>query len=150
MLGTSRGITPAGKRLVPLILLMAACAPIAARADDGLVDVQTLPRLQGAVEDVSRTQLHSLQYGVPTVVAITADTTKKLIAADGWVPYLRPLDEKSTSLTFKKAQQGLYVSFTQGLGRPDQSVVYYSAERITANVPFPPNATEIVFDEHRP
>jgi hypothetical protein len=150
MLRTSRGITPAGKRLLPLILLMAACPPIAARADDGLVDVRTLPRLQGAVEDVARSQLHSLQYGVSTVVAITADATKKLIAADGWVPYLRPLDEKSTSLTFKKAQQGLYVSFTQGLGRPDQSVVYYSAERITANVPFPPDATEILFDEHRP
>ena len=44
-----------------------------------------------------------------------------LLAADGWVQFLRPLDEKSTSLTFKKGQQGLSVSFTQGLGRPDQS-----------------------------
>ena len=40
--------------------------------------------------------------------------------------------------------------FTQGLGRPDQSVVYYSADRITANVPFPPDATDIIFDQHRP
>jgi len=150
MLGHSRGIFPAGKRLLPLILLMAASAPIAAGADDGLVDVRTLPRLEGAVEDVARTEPHSLQYRMPTVVAITADATKKLLAANGWVPYLRPLDEKSAALTFKKAQQGLYVSFTQGLGRPDQSVVYYSSERVTANVPFPPDATEIVFDENRP
>ena len=40
--------------------------------------------------------------------------------------------------------------FTQGLGRPDQSVVYYSADRITANVPFPPDAADIIFDQHRP
>src|SRR5258708_6846065 len=150
MLGTSRGIIPAGTRLLPLIFLRAASAPIAARADDGLVDVRTLPRLEGAVEDIARTEPHSLQYRMPTVIAITADATKKLLAANGWVPYLRPLDEKSAAQTFKKAQQGLYVSFTQGLGRPDQSVVYYSSERITANVPFPPDATDIVFDEHRP
>jgi hypothetical protein len=56
------------------------------------------------------------------------------------------LDEKST----KKAQQGLSVRFTQGLGRPDQSVVYYNSDRITSNVPFPPKATGIVFDQHRP
>ena len=55
MLGNVRGIFPAGKRLLPLILLMAAGAPIAARADDGLVDVRTLPRLEGAVEEVART-----------------------------------------------------------------------------------------------
>jgi len=150
MLGNARGIFPAGKRLLPLILLIAAGAPIAARADDGMVDVRTLPRLEGAVENVARTEPHNLQYGAPTVVAITTDATRKLLSANGWVPYLRPLDEKSAALTFKKAQQGLYVSFTQGLGRPDQSVVYYSSERITANVPFPPDATDIVFDENRP
>ncbi len=150
MLGNARGIFPAGRHLLPLILLMAASVPIAAQADDGLIDVRSLPRLEGAMEEVARTEPHSLQYRVPTAVAITADATKKLLAANGWVPYLRPLDEKSAALTFRKAQQGLYVSFTQGLGRPDQSVVYYSSERITANVPFPPAATDIVFDENRP
>jgi hypothetical protein len=29
-------------------------------------------------------------------------------------------------------------------------VVYYTADRITANVPFPTDATDIVFDQHRP
>ena len=53
-------------------------------------------------------------------------------------------------MTFKKAQQGLRVSFSQGLGRPDQSVVSYTADRITANVPFPLDATDIVFDQNRP
>jgi hypothetical protein len=146
----ARGIVPAGKRLLPLIFLMAVVAPLAAKADKGIVDVRTLPRLEGAVEDSSRTQSYSMSYGVPTVVAVTSAATKKLLAADGWVQFLRPLDEKSSLLTFKKAQQGLNVHFTQGLGRPDQSVVYYTAERITSNVPFPADAADIMFDQHRP
>jgi hypothetical protein len=146
----ARGIIPAGKRLLPLIFLMAVGAPLAAKADKGIVDVRALPRLEGAVEDSARTQSYSMSYSVPTVVAVTSAATKKLLAADGWVQFLRPLDEKSSLLTFKKAQQGLNVHFTQGLGRPDQSVVYYTADRITANVPFPLDATDIVFDQHRP
>jgi len=149
MLGTKRGMIPA-RRLLPVLFLIAASAPLAAGADDGIVDVRTLPRLEGAMEDTSRTQLSSLNYGVPTVVSVTAVAAKMLLVRDGWVQFLRPLDEKSTSLTFKKAQQGLSVHFTQGLGRPDQSVVYYSADRITANVPFPPDAADIIFDQHRP
>ena len=146
----ARGIIPAGKRLLPLIFLIGVGTPLAAKADNGIVDVRALPRLEGAVEDTSRTQSYSMSYGVPTVVAVTSAATKKLLAADGWVQFLRPLDEKSSLLTFKKAQQGLNVHFTQGLGRPDQSVVYYTADRITSNVPFPPDATDIVFDQHRP
>ena len=150
MLATTRGIIPARRHLLPVLLLIAASAPLAARADDGIVDVRTLPRLEGAVEDTSRTESSRLEYRVPTVVAVTAAATKKLLAADGWVQFLEPLEEKSSSLNFKKAQQGLGVHFTQGLGRPDQSVVYYSPDRITANVPFPPDATDIIFDRHRP
>jgi hypothetical protein len=146
----ARRIVPPGRRLLPLIFLMAVGAPLAAKADKGIADVRALPRLEGAVEDASRTQSYSMSYSVPTVVAATSAATKKLLAADGWVQFLRPLDEKSSLLTFKKAQQGLNVHFSQGLGRPDQSVVYYTAERITSNVPFPTDATDIVFDQHRP
>jgi hypothetical protein len=147
---TKRGTIPARRKLLPLIFLIGASMPLAARADSGIVDVRALPRLEGAVEDTSRTQSHSLSYGVGTVVTITTEATRKLLIADGWVQFLRPLDEKSSILTFKKAQQGLSIHFTQGLGRPDQSVVYYSSDRITSNVPFPPDATGIVFDQHRP
>ena len=140
---------PVRKFLLACLLVSMVGVPVAC-ADDGMVDVRKLPRLEGAVEDTSRTRPDSMSYGVPTVVAVTSAATRKLLAADGWAPYLRPLDEKSSSLTFKKAQQALNVSFTQGLGRPDQSVVYYTADRITANVPFPPDATDVVFDEHRP
>jgi hypothetical protein len=144
----ARGIVPAGKRLLPLIFLLAVGAPLAAKADKGIVDVRALPRLEGAVEDSSRTQSYSMSYSVPTVAALSSTAAKKLLAADGWIQYARPLDEKNSSLTFKKAQQGLRVSFSQG--RPDQSVVSYTADRITANVPFPPDATDIVFDQNRP
>src|SRR3981081_786324 len=98
MFGATRGmLVPARQALLVAIFVLIASAPIAARADDGLVDVRTLPRLEGAVEDVARTEPHSLQYRMPTLVAITADATKKLLASNGWVPYLRPLDEKSAA-----------------------------------------------------
>jgi hypothetical protein len=151
MFGTTRGtLVPAGNRLFAFILALIAAAPIAARADDGLVDVRTLPRLEGAMENTARTEPHSLSYGVPTPVTITTPAIGKLLAADGWVQDLRPMEESSTSLLFKKGRLGLDVSFTQGLRRPDQSAVSYNANRITANVPFPGDATNVIFDERRP
>ena len=56
MLATTRGIIPAKNTCCLLLLLIAASAPLAARADDGIVDVRALPRLEGAVEDTSRTE----------------------------------------------------------------------------------------------
>ena len=151
MFGTTHGmLVPARRHLLALTLAVIAATPLAARADDGMVDVRTLPRLEGAVEDPARTESSRLTYGVPTVVAVTTAATKKLLAANGWVQYVRPLEETKSMLTFKKGQQGLYVHFTQGLGRPDQSAVNYGADRIYANVPFPDDATDIVFDERRP
>ena len=107
MFGTTRGmLVPAGKMLLAFTVALAFGAPLAARADDGMVDVRTLPRLEGAVEDTARTEPHSLSYGVPTPVAITSAATRKLLAANGWVPYLRPMDEASGSLLFKKGAAG--------------------------------------------
>ncbi|WP_213735621.1 hypothetical protein [Bradyrhizobium sp. dw_411] len=151
MLGTMRGtLVPARSQLLALVLASIAATTIAARADDGLVDVRTLPRLEGAVENPARTEPHSLGYGVPTPVTITTPAIEKLLAADGWVEYLRPLEESGGSLLFKKGKQGLFVSFTQGLKRPDQSVVSYNSSRINADLPFPAAATNIMFDDRRP
>lgn len=151
MFGTTRGtLLPAPKALLALMFALSVAAPIAARADAGMVDVRTLPRLEGAVEDTTRSESRRLEYSVPTVVAVTAAATRKLLAADGWVSYVRPLEENSSFLMFKKGNQGLLVSFTQGLGRPDQSVVYSSSNSIYVNVPFPDGAASIVFDERRP
>lgn len=149
MFGPTRGVLGAAtKSLLLSVFVWMASAPIAAGADDGLVDVRTLPRLEGAVENPAHTEAHSLSYGVPTVGATMVAATRKLLADNGWTQYVRPMEESSTSLLFKKGRQGLYVSFTQG--RPDRSAVNYSANRITANVPFPDDATDVVFDERRP
>jgi hypothetical protein len=151
MLGITRGTpVPARNRPFAFVVAAIAAAPIAASADDGLVDVRALPRLEGAVENTARTEPHSLSYGVPTPVTVTTPAIEKLLAADGWVQYRRPLEESGTSLLFKKGRQGLFVSFTQGLKRPDQSSVSYDANRITANVPFPGDAINVMFDERRP
>ena len=77
----ARRIVPAGKRLLPLIFLIAVGAPLAAKADNGIADVRALPRLEGAVEDTARTKPYSLNYGVPTAVAVTTAATIKLLAA---------------------------------------------------------------------
>ncbi|UWU92402.1 hypothetical protein [Bradyrhizobium sp. CB1015] len=141
---------PARWRLLACGLALVASCGIAAAADGGIVDVHALPKLEGAVEDTSRSESWRLEYRMPTAEAVTAPALKKLLGADGWVPYVRPLDEKSTTLNFKKGRQGLSVHFTQALGRPDQSVVTYSSDRIYGNVPFPDGATDIMFDGTRP
>lgn len=141
---------PARWRLLACGLVLMASCGIAAAADGGIVDVHALPKLEGAVEDTSRSESWRLEYRMPTAEAVTAPALKKLLGADGWVPYLRPLDEKSTTLNFKKGRQGLSVHFTQGVGRPDQSMVTYSSDRIYGNVPFPDGATDIMFDGTRP
>ena len=141
---------PARFRLLACGLLLMASSARAAQFDAGYVDVHTLPMLQGAIEDNSRPDPYRVQYGVPTVVAVTTAAVKKMLIAEGWVPYVRPLDETNTNLAFKKGRQGLSVSFTQGLGRPDQSAVSYSPNRIYSNVPFPDGAIDLVFDETRP
>jgi len=132
------------------ILAMASTSRPAGAADDGIVDVHALPRLEGAVEDTSRPERYRLEYRVPTPQAVTSQAVRKLLSADGWVPYVLPLEEKSTTLKFKKGRQGLSVHFTQALGRPDQSVVYYTTDRIYSNVPFPEGASDLVFDGTRP
>ena len=153
MFGTSRGTqVPARLALLAFILALSAAAPMDARADDGLVDVRTLPRLEGSVLDPSKDERYpemNLSYRVPTVVAITTTATRNLLAANGWQEFVYP-DPTSRPISFKRGQQGLTVSFSQGLGRPDQSVVYYNGDRLYNNVPFPQDATDIVFDDRRP
>ncbi|OPZ00699.1 hypothetical protein A5906_21360 [Bradyrhizobium sacchari] len=141
---------PARWRLLACGLLLMASATLPARADDGIVDVHALPQLEGAVADTSLGKSDRVEYRMPTPEAVTAPAVKKLLSANGWVPYVRPLEEKSATLNFKKGRQGLSVFLTQALGRPDQSVVHYSHDRIYGNVPFPDGALGIVFDGTRP
>ncbi|GLR84029.1 hypothetical protein GCM10007857_07390 [Bradyrhizobium iriomotense] len=141
---------PARWRLFAYGLFLIASFPMAAHADEGIVDVHSLPKLDGAEEDISRPDPYRVTYRVPTTVAVTTAAAKKLFFANGWVPYVRPLDENNSGLVFKKGRQGLSLSFTQWLGRPDQSGVDYRPDRIYSNVPFPDGAIDLVFDETRP
>jgi hypothetical protein len=151
MFGITGGtLVPTRKQLLAFVFALSAAGPIAAIADDGLVDVRTLPRLEGAVENTAHTGPHSLSYGVPTPSTVATPAIEKLLAADGWMQYSRPLESSGTSLLFKKGRQGLFVAFTQGLRHPDQSGVSYDANRINANVPFPADATNLMFDDRRP
>lgn len=141
---------PARWRLLACGLFLMASCSIAAGADEGIVDVHALPQLEGAVEDISRPDPYRVEYRVPTRQAVTLPAVQKLLSDNGWVPYVMPLEEKSTLLKFRKGRQGLSVHFTQAPGRPDQSVVYYTTDRIYGNVPFPEGASDIVFDGTRP
>ena len=68
-----------------MLFLIAASAPLAAGADDGIVDVHTLPRLEGAVEDTSRPRSYRLElpHSDPGIRHISR-RRRKLIG-DGWV-----------------------------------------------------------------
>ncbi|MEP6841313.1 MAG: hypothetical protein ABJA75_24900 [Bradyrhizobium sp.] len=153
MFATTSGThVPARKLLLAFVAVLMASTSIAARADDGMVDVRTLPQVEGATPNQSAHESYPeihLSYRVPTVVAITTAATRKLLAANGWQEFVYP-NPSGHPMSFKKGQQGLTLSFSQGLGRPDQSVVYYSADRLYNNVPFPQDATDIVFDDRRP
>jgi hypothetical protein len=141
---------PARWQMLACGLLLAASCSVAAAADGGIVDVHKLPQLEGAVEDTTRPDPFRVEYRVPTPVAVTSPAVRALLGADGWVSYVMPLDEKSPLLKFKKGRQGLSVHFTQAGGRPDQSVVSYSSDRIYSDVPFPDGASDILFDGTRP
>ena len=120
-------------------------------ANAPLVDVKSLPRLDGAEEDAARTSTDRVTYSVTGSVANTVAATKRLLAAAGWMQYVAPLEEMHpTSLAFKKGPQGLSVSFSMKGGRADQSSVYYSPTRLQFALAFPDDAAEIVFDQYRP
>ena len=151
MVEAARGLNAraTGKRLVLAIAMLASLSGFAL-GDDGMLDVRTLPRVAGAFDSGKPTEAGSLSYGVPTPQAVTIEAVRKLLSSEGWIGYVEPLEETSTTLLFKKGGQGLYVSLTQGLGRPDQSAVDYTSNRINANLPFPQDAAGVVFDSNRP
>jgi hypothetical protein len=51
---------------------------------------------------------------------------------------------------FKKGPRGVDVFFTMAGGKEDQSSVNYIGERLNRDLPFPVEATEIVYDGNRP
>lgn len=122
---------------------------------NALVDVDKLARLDGAKELPERTSADRVVYSVPRTVADTTAAIRKLLGDQGWKLYVAPLEERHwTRLTLKKGGQGLSVGFTIQVGKDERTsevtTVYYSANRIGFDLPFPDDATDIVFDENRP
>jgi hypothetical protein len=120
-----------------------------------LADVGKLPRLEGANVDASRSTKDKVVYSVPGKVADTTAAIIKLLGADGWKPYVVPLDGVHwVSKTFKKGPQGLSVSFTIQPGTNERTsevtTVYYSPTRLQFALAVPDDAADIVFDENRP
>ena len=120
-----------------------------------LADVTKLPRLEGATERLDRSSKDKGVYSVPGTLADTTAALVKLLGADGWKPYVAPLEERhSILMAFKKAGQGLSVSFTIQPGKNEQTsevtTVYYSPTRLRFALAIPDDAADIVFDENRP
>ena len=115
------------------------------------LDVSALPRLDGAQEETARTSATRVSFHVPGPVENAITATKTMLVADGWKPYTAPLEVPyALSLHLKKGPQGLSVSFTMPAGQPVHSGVDYSSTRLPFALPFPDDATDIVFEENRP
>ena len=119
--------------------------------NNGRVDVSRLPRLEGAKENVAHTSSTQVSFTVLGSVKDTIAATKKILAADGWQQYASPSEDPSPlGMDLKKGAQSLSVFFTMPPGEPVHSGVDYSAQWVTADLPFPDDAADIVFDSYRP
>jgi hypothetical protein len=122
--------------------------------DTPLADVGKLPLLEGA-QVAARSTPDRPVYMVAGTLADTTEALERLLAADGWKPYVAPLDEPHTfSPDFKKGGQGLSVSFTIQHGTDErtsqQTTISYSPARLYFALAAPDDATDMVFDQNRP
>lgn len=120
-----------------------------------LADVGKLPRLEGAKDDASRSAKDKVVYSVPRTLADTTVALVKLLGADGWKPYVAPMEDRRSILTaFKKGSQAISVSFTIQVGKNERTsevtTVYYSPSRLQFALAAPEDATDLVFDTNRP
>lgn len=154
MLRATNGVTTPTRRILltftALAVILSSAPP--ARADSGLADTTRLPRIEGAVESEARGKPDTsrISYTATGSVAQATETVRKLLIADGWLPYMQPYQQTTRSQFFKKGRHALLVSISMAGGKHDRSTVSYTATRIDTNVPVPADATDIVFDEARP
>jgi hypothetical protein len=132
-------------------LLAFAAGSLPGNADDALVDVTTLPRLDGATVESGHSSPMELTYSVPGSFENTVAATKRLLAADGWKEYASPSEEPSQlNNSFKKGRQGISLFFMMPAGLPVHSAIQFTSDRLIISLPFPNDATDIVFDDRRP
>jgi hypothetical protein len=134
------------------VVVMLAGSPVAAVAQSGF-DITSVPRPDGAEVVTERSPSQgSITYAYPASVPNTTAATDKSLRAQGWMPYRTPEQEPSSSRgRYKNGRLGIYVHYTMLDGKADRSKIYYSHNNsIPANVPFPEDADEIIYDENRP
>jgi len=112
-------------------------------------DISSIPRPEGAAIADDKPSSSSVTYVYPASVANTALAAEKALNDQGWLRYSPP--DQPRSIRFKKGRVGIYVNYTMSGGKVDQSRLSYSHNNsIPANVPFPDDATGIIYDENRP
>jgi hypothetical protein len=126
--------------------------PKLANAMAGMVDVTTLPRLEGAqVEEDRKPTALALTYMVSGTVPNTIAAVRKLLGENGWVPYVAPLEEPhERNLSLKKGPQGFSIFFTTDGSNTNRTGVNMNSERLYNDIPIPPGASDVVFDHTRP
>ena len=102
----------------------------------------------------TRSHRRKTVYSVPGTLANTSAALIKLLGADGWKPYIEPMDERhSIAAAFKKGAQALSVSFTIQPGKNERTsevtTVYYSPARLQFALAAPDDAADLVFDANR-
>ena len=104
-----------------IVLTGLVATSLPCKADDALVDVSAIPRLNGAQVDPDHSSSTELIYSVPGPVENTIAATKKLLAADGWKPYASPSEESNPlTMSWKKGTQG--IPFLHDAGRTTRAL----------------------------
>lgn len=123
----------------------------AAAADE--LDTRRLPRIAGAKE-IYASALTTI-FVSPDGVAKTADATAAGLAQAGWQRYEAPFSSKADTpnmviVNFKKGAQGLNVFITLAPAQGNKTSVSYTALSFANDLPFPKDASDILFDPDRP
>ena len=73
-----------------------------------------------------------------------------MLASDGWVQYVRPLEQHARPRTSRRASKDSRCGLRGASAGPTNRPCTISSDRFIANVPFPPGATNIIYDHRRP
>jgi hypothetical protein len=116
----------------------------------GNLDAQTLPKSNGAkLLYGNQTQLI---YTTATKVSDEAEWVTKTLSGQGWRPYVRANTSVAKSddlriLDFIKQGYSVDVMINQAPAQNNQTAVHYSVHALGHELPAPPNASGIEFDD---
>ena len=119
----------------------------------GNIDSRELPRVSEA--KLIYGGRASAIYVSPKKVTDVVAETRKLLQTAGWVEYAAPFSEKAVipdQEMFELRQRGVsmtaYISVAPA--QQGQTTIQYSSRMLRQELPAPPNAEALEFDDHRP